>query len=527
MEEYPKVYWTDPGLDYAIYRKGPADPGKVPVVPAMQEPFDIKVDQNAGKVYWSDLGANKILRANLDGSELEALITGEDPYFIDLDLEAGMVYWTKEDETGICRASISAGPNPPVEDVVSGSARARGLVLDIHAGKVYWTSASGTIYRADLKENNPDNTWEPFLSGQGELWGLTIDLWGGMLYWVSGSGASSRIRQRPLTGGYVFTLPIALNGGRGITIDLLAGRLYWAEAGGERIGSSDFNGQDDSYIPLGGRHPIGGLAWDPMTAHLFWPGANGRVYRKRFPDNEFDTLAYPTSRPEGIAVDSVEKRIYWIQHEKEGEEEDHKPYMLSVNTEGREWRQLNYDGEVDKYLSLRQDPAEVFWQETGRIMRSGRQGNNSSVVFSGLRSPHHIVVNSTLGLLFWLDTFVGLWGIIVNVVRGAGVDWVSYTNLVRGLSSFIALAVDGERGKIFWVQFDGIHSSGIDGNGDDLIILRQKVTNLEVDEKTGKLYWSQGDAPNMAIHRSNPDGTSEEVVISGVSVVAMALEVEV
>ena len=84
---------------------------------------------------------------------------------------------------------------------------------------------------------------------------------------------------------------------------------------------------------------------------------------------------------------------------KEGEEEDHKPYMLSVNTEGREWRQLNYDGEVDKYLSLRQDPAEVFWQETGRIMRSTARAITVVWCFPDSRSPHHIVVNSTLGLL--------------------------------------------------------------------------------------------------------------------------------
>ena len=61
-----------------------------------------------------------------------------------------------------------------------------------------------------------------------------------------------------------------------------AGCTGQKEAGGERIGSSDFNGQDDSHIPLGSRHPIGGPGLNPMTAHLFWYGANGRVYLQAF-----------------------------------------------------------------------------------------------------------------------------------------------------------------------------------------------------------------------------------------------------
>lgn len=45
-------------------------------------------DENAGKMYWTDEGTNKIQRANLDGSGVEDLVTAI-PRGIALDLGAG------------------------------------------------------------------------------------------------------------------------------------------------------------------------------------------------------------------------------------------------------------------------------------------------------------------------------------------------------------------------------------------------------------------------------------------------------
>ena len=41
----------------------------------MDEPYDIALDVADGKIYWTDAGTNKIQRANLDGSQVEDLVT--------------------------------------------------------------------------------------------------------------------------------------------------------------------------------------------------------------------------------------------------------------------------------------------------------------------------------------------------------------------------------------------------------------------------------------------------------------------
>jgi glucose/arabinose dehydrogenase len=47
-------------------------------------------------MYWADAGADKIQRANLDGSGIENLVTTGigNPFGIALDLSAGKIYWT-------------------------------------------------------------------------------------------------------------------------------------------------------------------------------------------------------------------------------------------------------------------------------------------------------------------------------------------------------------------------------------------------------------------------------------------------
>ena len=75
------------------------------------------------KMYWTNLNANKIQRANLDGSNVEDLITRglNKPYELKLDLAGGKMYWTNRFDGKIQRANLD-GSN--VEDLVT---RANGL----------------------------------------------------------------------------------------------------------------------------------------------------------------------------------------------------------------------------------------------------------------------------------------------------------------------------------------------------------------------------------------------------------------
>ncbi len=90
------------------------------------------------KDYWAEYGTRKIQRANLDGSNVESLITSGlwDPKGLALDLAGGKMYWVDQGSRRIRRANLD-GSN--VENLITGLSSPEGLDLDVASGKIYWT----------------------------------------------------------------------------------------------------------------------------------------------------------------------------------------------------------------------------------------------------------------------------------------------------------------------------------------------------------------------------------------------------
>ena len=91
-----KMYWTDFGTDKI--QRADLDGSNVEdlVTTGLDIPFGIALDVRAGKMYWTDAGTDKIQRADLDGSNVEDLVTTGlgFPYRIALDLTNSKMYWT-------------------------------------------------------------------------------------------------------------------------------------------------------------------------------------------------------------------------------------------------------------------------------------------------------------------------------------------------------------------------------------------------------------------------------------------------
>ena len=85
----------------------------------------LALDLDAGKMYWTDRGTTRnrarIQRANLDGTQVEDLLTlqlglATGPVGLALDLGAGKMYWTGQDPGKIQRANLDG---TEVEDLVT------------------------------------------------------------------------------------------------------------------------------------------------------------------------------------------------------------------------------------------------------------------------------------------------------------------------------------------------------------------------------------------------------------------------
>ena len=172
-----KIYWTDRGLD-RIHRANLNGTNVEELVTGLSNPVGIALDPAAGKMYWADSVADKIQRADLDGANVEDLVTGlSNPAHIALDPTAGKMYWTANDgcDSQIQRADLD-GSN--VEDLVVNfpfsSSGFSGIALDPTAGKMYWTDFhSQKIRRADLNGSNVEDVITMAESGPV---GIALDL---------------------------------------------------------------------------------------------------------------------------------------------------------------------------------------------------------------------------------------------------------------------------------------------------------------------------------------------------------------
>ena len=132
-----KMYWTDAETD-KIQRSN-LDGSNIEdlVTRGLNGPWGIALDVSGGKMYWADWITGKIQRANLDGSNVENLITRglDSPSGIALDIAGGKMYWTHTASNSapeaftkgkIQRANLDGSD---VEDLITGLGKPDGIAL--------------------------------------------------------------------------------------------------------------------------------------------------------------------------------------------------------------------------------------------------------------------------------------------------------------------------------------------------------------------------------------------------------------
>ena len=230
-------------------------------------PVRIAVDPAGGKMYWTTAGAGPFLlqRANLDGTDLETIITTVDAALgVALDAQAGRVYWNER--TAIRRANLD-GTN--VQTIGAG-ALMQDITLDLVNQKLYlthWVGGSGRIERSNL-----DGTGrETLISGIGDgsfsgPVGIGVDAAGGKVYWgyfdlLSGQG---KVQRASLGGTNIENVvPLTSDGVDALILDLPHHKIYWTildfNVNFGAIQRADLDGSNMEQLPLTGIFP-GGIA---------------------------------------------------------------------------------------------------------------------------------------------------------------------------------------------------------------------------------------------------------------------------
>ena len=244
--EQGHIYWTGMGApaedDGFILRSDLDGENIVTIVPegGTYTPKQLRIDDQNGKLYWSDREGMRVMRSNLDGSARETLVTtgtgaadrNDSSNWcvgIALDVAGGYFYWSqKGPDDGMvgslrrARLTLPEGEDSTtrsdIEVLFAGLPEPVDIDLDLENAHIYWTDrGDDTINRAPIEipagetaESRADR--EILIEGVREAIGVTLDLERGKLFFTGGTGG--RVGMANLDGSDVVDL---LTGRAGLT----------------------------------------------------------------------------------------------------------------------------------------------------------------------------------------------------------------------------------------------------------------------------------------------------------------------
>jgi hypothetical protein len=214
------IYWTNMGVpnldDGSIERADLDGSNRKVVVPqgVTHTPKQIHLDKENGKLYWSDREGMRVMRANLDGSQVETLVeTGRGDadrrdatrwcVGITIDPKFRKIYWTQKgpDNAGLgrlCRANIdlpkgeSPGSRSDIEVLFDRLPEPIDLELDLANRVLYWTDRGdpprgNTVNRApiDKKTTMPEILITHLMEGIG----IALDVPGNRMFVTDFAGS--------------------------------------------------------------------------------------------------------------------------------------------------------------------------------------------------------------------------------------------------------------------------------------------------------------------------------------------------
>ena len=259
-----KMYWTDE--DTGKIQRANLDGSNIEdlVTTELETPEAIALDVAGGKMYWTDKGTTKIQRANLDGSNIEDLVTTTDGLVemesIALDVARGKMYWIEFRADKIQRANLD-GSN--IEDLVTtGLVDSWGIVLDLAGGKMYWTDVgTDKIQRANLDGSNIEDL---VTTGLDTPIGIDLDLAGGKMYWADRD--TDKIQRANLDGSNIEDLVTAADGldePEDVAVDITGGKVYWVDHGTDKIQCANLDGSNiEDLVTIEGESRLSGIALD-------------------------------------------------------------------------------------------------------------------------------------------------------------------------------------------------------------------------------------------------------------------------
>ena len=301
VSDLPKMYWTDWGT--AKIQRANLDGSQVEDLVStgldfsgLARPHSLALDVGQGKMYWADGNASRIQRANLDGSQVETLVIG-----VNEDFRSPVTLAS----AGSLGDFFGFNFRSPIED---NSMSPVGIALDVGRGKMYWTDQSwDMISRANLDGSQRETLVS---TGLTRPVGIALDVDRGKMYWTDRDGAT-KISRANLDGSQVETLVTGVELPHSLALDVGRGKMYWTDYSTDKISRANLDGSQVETLVSTGLETPTGLTLDVGRGKMYWAdqGYKGRtrvkISRANLDGSQVETLvSTDLRRPFGLALDT-------------------------------------------------------------------------------------------------------------------------------------------------------------------------------------------------------------------------------
>ena len=267
------------------------------IVTECRYPDGIAVDVAAGHIYWTNMGDPKandgsIERADLDGRSRKTIVPEGGtftPKQVQLEKKSGKLYWCDREGMRLMRVDLDGSNIETLVDTSQGDPRPGpdatkwcvGVAIDVDGGKVYWTqkgadnAGKGRIFRAGIEipagqTASSRADVEVLYDGLPEPIDLDLDLNNRVMYWTD--------RGDPPRGNTVNRAPMDADGkvrpapeivfthlmeGIGIALDLKGDRMFITDFGGD-VFSAKLDGSDKKVL-LVAQGNLTGIAYSEIS----------------------------------------------------------------------------------------------------------------------------------------------------------------------------------------------------------------------------------------------------------------------
>lgn len=493
-------------------------------------------------LYFTDASSPHIYRANLDGSQVENVLTvSGDASAIIIDQAAGeMIFWAQDFQMDsvLWRAGLDGSDLRPaflnLQDTIHVYwDRSVALGLDGKKRDLYWGSQQpyyyyeyghptsivrGNLANGDIGVRFMPGPKDPFRYAE-EQPDLEIDAAAGLFYWSDADG----IRRATFDGVEAEAVvldqyePLYPLENTPFALDSEAGDIYFVSARWDD--SSDiilvradldapWNREELFAVAEYSKGQVMDVAVDPVHDKIYWSlrGRETAIKRANLDGTEMETIVGQVEGPQGLALDPAAGKIYWVDWLAQK--------VQRANLDGSALEDLVDTAPMrPRFLTLNKTAGMIYWtgRGNGRVWQAPMAGGEAGLLTPGESDKTGgIAYDPLTDMVFWTDTA----GFLVTRARsdGTAVTDVLYPRVrdARGLF------VEEEMGKLVWFDLgtQTIKRANLDGGAAETILAGDfgEATSIAWDPLRRSFCWADPIQRHIACAGWN--GESRRTILS-------------